>query len=363
MKGSSLSKDTTYFNGMPDKDKRELVEELLCFREICKAAIQESWNKVEHLRCKCAETVEVGMELDANLRESRAGEETWRIRCLAAEKIQAMRSFGKLRGIDETWSHAYNNKIQQSPEIDISLTCSNKMRCLNESVKRAKVACPRKNESSTPIRHSSTSKHSPNKDEFYFRTTETNMQQVLDSSIPSPSISTSFRESVKSLPITKSYGSNIPEEECLIETDVQTGGETSRPSQFCLRGNARSQEDLSLILSCRDENITSLKQTLNLQLNDMLNMQQEMVCFMKTQRIKEKRFYVLRRQKKECVDKLVVSLRGKLETSDLLSQNQGKNLSECKLLIQELTDELEILVKTIERAKESGFLLDCNSSL
>jgi len=361
----------TILNEILKKDKRQLVEELLWLRKTCKTALKESWKKVEDLRCHCATYVEVEMELDAKLIESRIGEETWRVRCLTAENINEMHLFGRLGGIDENCSHVANTNIQKLSKPHHLLTCRNEMRPwssrrgLDGDAKRP-LSTAQGGKSVTLITRSRTSMYSSNRDDVFCRAAKKNMQQILDLSTASPSISTSFHESMSSLSIGNSHGSNTAitsKEECLIDTDIQTAGETSKPSQFCLRGNAKSQEDLSLRISSRDESITSLEQTLYQLSNDMQNMHHEMVCSMKTQRIKEERIYGSHKQKEDRLDKLVVSLRGKLETNNILSQNQDKHLSELKLYIQELSDELEILLKVVERAKEGGFVLDCNPSL
>jgi len=389
----SVNEDTTYLNGMLEKDKRELAEELLWLRETSKAALQESWNEVEDLRCQCAEYAEVETRLNEQLTESRTGEKNWRLRCLSAEKIKAMqiekedsntdsiirrRSLGSLGEISENRAHVVNNNVQQSPEKNPLLTFRNKMRSwssgnlrgLDEPAKRPlsttrkEVPCSSQNESFIPTARSRASKLSSDRNEGYLMAAEANEQQILDSPTASPSISPSFHEQMNS-----SNNADTPEEdyfieeECFIETEVQTAGERSKANQFYLHGNAKSQEDLSLIISSRDEIITSLEQTLNQELNSMQNMQHEMMCLMETQRIKEKRISVSHKQKEERLDKLVVSLRGKLETNDIVHKKQDKNLSDCKSYIQELADELEKALKVVKRAEEGGFLTDCNSVL
>jgi len=380
----SVNEDTTYLNGMLEKDKRELAEELLWLRETSKAALQESWNEVEDLRCQCAEYAEVETRLNEQLAESRMGEENWRLRCLSAEKIKAMqilkedsnadsitrrRSLGTVGEIKENRAQAVKNDfVQQAPEKNTLSKFRNKMRSwssgnllgLDEPAKE--VPCSIQNESFIPTARSCASKHSSDRNEGYRMTAEANEQQRLDSPTASQSISTSFREHMN-----PSNDTDAPEEdfffeeECFIETEVQTAGEASKHNQFYLHGNAKSQEDLSLIISSRDEIITTLEQTLNQELNSMQNMQHEMMCLMETQRIKEKRISVSHKQKEERLDKLVVSLRGKLETNDVVHKKQDKNLSECKLYIQELASELEIALKVVKRAEEGGFLTNCNS--
>jgi len=193
--------------------------------------------------------------------------------------------------------------------------------------------------------------HAPDNDEAYYRATEANMQQILDS------------ESMSSLPIDHFYGSetrNIPEEEFFIESEVQTDGDLSRTNHLYLHGSAKSQEDLSLIISSRDETIEKLEGSLNQQLNSMQDMQGEMTCLMEKQRTKAKKVSSTHKFKEENLDYLVVSMRKKLQANELRSKKQDKNLKECKLYIQELADELEKVLKIITRAQDGGFLQNCN---
>lgn len=344
---------------MLEKDKRELAEELLWLRETSKAALQESWNEVEDLQCQCADHVDMETRLRAELTESFAGEENWRLRCLAAEeKLPTMPSdqesshednlikhpsIGSLHGISETSSLAAHNSMQpQQPQQPFEknplLSLRDKMRSWSSG-----------NLQGMDKSAAHESKHSLDRDDAYYKAAEVKMQQILDSP------EGAHHSSMSSAP---SSPTGAPDDFFFIEEEVpvQTAGEISNPGQFYLHGNAKSHDDLSLIISSRDEIIESLERTLNQQLNNMQNLQGEMVCLMETQRIKEKRLSSTHKSKEERLDKLVTSLRGKLESNTKATNKQDKNLVDCKLYIQELADELERVLKIVKKAEEGGFL-------
>jgi len=335
-----------------------------------KSALQESWNEVEDLQCQCAENVNLESRLTADLTKSRTDEENWRIRCLAAEKTMSLedeiahkdafirrQSIGSIEGINETSActvHSVHSdmQLQQSVDKNPLLTFRDKIRSWSSGNLRGmdemtKTPLSNFNSNAPPCE----SKHSLDQDEAYYRGAEAKMQQILDS------------RSMSSSPIGSvhdPYDTNIPEEEFFIEAEVQTAGEISIPNQFYLHGNAKSQEDLSLIISSRDEVIDNLERTLNQQLNNMQNMQSEMKCLMETQRIKEKRVSDKHKLKEQRLDKLVVSMREKLKSNEMSSKKQDEQLTALKSYIQELADELENVLKIVKKAEDEGFLFDSN---
>jgi len=381
----SANQDTTCLNGIFDRDKQELAEELIWLRKTSKAALQESWKEIEGLRCQCSEYAKVETRLNEHLTESRREEKKWRIRCLTTETIKAIsieeenlhgdsrtrpHSLGSLGEINEKRSHVVNNRIQQSPKSNPLLTFCNKMRllpsgnlrCMDEPLKRLlskarkEIPCSNKNGSFNPIVRSCVSKYSPNRDEDYLQAAETNMQQELDSPPVRPSNCTSCH----SQDTDATEEGCFIEEEFFIETEVHTTGEISKSNQIYLHGNAKSQDELSLQISSRDGIITSLEDTLNQELSSMQKMRHDMMCLMENQQIKERRIDISHKQEEERLNNLVASLRGKLETNDIISKKMDKDLLECKVYIHELANKLEKALKVVKRAEEGGFLPENN---
>jgi len=307
----------TYLDEIFEKDKRELAAELLWLRETSKVAIKKSWNEVEDLQRQCADYAAVEARLNTELTSSRSGEEVWRLRCLAAEKIQLMpldqdisRSARIIEGIKE--------KTPLLSFCDIAMK---------------KIPSSNRSASFIPSSRSPSSK---------YKTAEANMQQKLDSRISSLSTGTLFCESMRIKFVGNLNSTNhvdIPEEkECFIENEIQNAGETSSKNQLYLNGNVQSQEDLSLIISSRDKIIVSLEQTLNQQLKILKDLQGEMVCKMMTHRIKEKKLSSSYKQKEDCLKKLAHSLQRKLGINEMVYKKRT----------QEHTDELEKACKSIK---------------
>jgi len=343
----SLSENTPHLNGLLEKEKRELAEELIWLRETFKAALQESWNEVECLQSQCAEHVETKSNLNVQLTDSRAEEEVWRLRCLAAEKIQVSgilaaekiqvsdslrrtRSVLSLEGIIEACPLEIDDNLQQPSGKKTLLKFCDKIRSwssgnllgMEEDAKSLDIPV-------TGRTHSCSNKHLSGTDEPWY------MQDVTN---------------------------NAHDDDYFIESVEQTAGETGKANRPNLRGNANSQEDLSLTISSRDQVIVSLEQTINQQLNHMQNLQAEMVCLMEAQRIKDKRLSSVRKREEERLDKLIESLRKKLKESETSAKEHNEELLQCKVYIQELTDELEKMLKIVKKAEEGGFLLDCSLS-
>jgi len=146
---------------------------------------------------------------------------------------------------------------------------------------------------------------------------EGHSEKLVESRAPSPSDDTPFHDDMCSRSDRNSHGidtANMPEEECIVETVVQTAGDYRKKNQHHLHDNAKPQDELSLIISSRDKKIVSLEPSLNQYLKIIQNMQAEMICLMEAQRIREKNLSSSHKQKEECLRKLVESLRKKLET-------------------------------------------------
>jgi len=78
------SRNTTDASGI--EEKLNLEEELFRLRISTKAALQKSWDEVESLQQQCTAHLQLISQLEAQLIEVHEKEESWRIRCLAAEK-------------------------------------------------------------------------------------------------------------------------------------------------------------------------------------------------------------------------------------------------------------------------------------
>jgi len=126
----SLSEHTTYLNEMLEKNKRDLAEELMWLLETLKATQQKHKNEVQGLQDQCANHLKVEVRLNTELKNSREGEEAWRLRCLATEKIQTTpfdqgispkdrlvrtSPAGSLQGINETCSLADSSSMPKLP--------------------------------------------------------------------------------------------------------------------------------------------------------------------------------------------------------------------------------------------------------
>lgn len=343
--------DTTHLSGMLEKDERELAEELIWLREASKAALQESWIEVQDLQSQCSKYDEHEALLRADLTESHSREETWRLRFLAAEKIQEnsnenslvrRQSIGSIGKNNKTSSFTMrsNMQLQQSFDKNPLVKFRDKMRLWSSGNQR------RMDET-----RSCESMNSSHKNEAYYRATKANIQHTPSS------------RCMRSSPIGNLHDSsttNITEGENFIELEEQTDGETCGRKQFYMRGNAKSQEDLSLVISSRDEIIETLEQTLNQQLNTMQTLQNEMACRVETQRLKAKNISSKQKLKEESLNKSVDSMRVILHANEIRSKEQDKNLRECKEYIHELSGELEKLLKIVTRAQEKGFLEKCN---
>lgn len=363
----SLSGDTIHLNELIEKDKQELAEELVWLREATKDALQKSWNEVESLQRQCARHVEVKARLDAQLTDSKADEEVWRLRYLAADEIHAMtleqeeshadslsrpRSAGSLQGINKASSVQFDNNTHQSSEKKPLLKFCDKIRSWSGvNLRGMEDDAKNLNMHFTPSMSSSLNKRS-DKNEAWYKAANNKMQEVLEQSVVSSSMENLDGDDT----------TNTLKEDYFIESLKQTTSEADKTNQLYLNGNAKSQEDLSLTIFSRDQIIVSLEQTLNQQLNNLQNMQAEMVCLMESQRLKEKWITASHQQNEQRLDKLIESLQRKLKRNEISSKGHDEALSEFKLYIQELTDELERMLKIIKTAEERGFLLDCNFS-
>jgi len=375
----SLSENTTYLNEMLEKNKRDLAEELMWLLETLKATQQEHKNEVQGLQHQCANHLEVEARLNTELKNSREGEEVWRLRCLAAEKTQfdqgispkdslkRTSSTGILEGINETCSLADNNNMQKLPDKkfdegislghgllrsrsagiikgrnkacslgdnnnnniqqvpdknpvlsfcdNIRSWSSGHLRSENQNVTKK----PSQNESFTLSVRSRSNKPPSN---GKYKEAEAYMQQILDSRISSMSTGTSLDASMHpgSIKILNKT-SNIDtaeEKECVARTEIESDSKMGNPNQFYPHDNVQSQGDLSLKLSSRDKIIASLEKTLNQQLNIIQNMQGEMTSLVEAKIMKEKSLTASHKQTEDCLKKLVLSLQEKLDTNAML---------------------------------------------
>jgi len=357
-----LSEDTTYLNELLEKEKRELADELIWLRETSKAAIQEYVDEVEYLLRQCSVYTEAEVQFNAQLTESRAKEEVWRLRCLAAEKIQSMpceydkshadslprpQSAESLEEVNEACSFEISDDAQKLSGEKILRKIRDKIRSwssgnlllMEEDAKSLNVL-------PTTRMHSCSNTHPSCID----KAVNTKTKKVLN-------------QSFISLPMENLHDNNstkIPEEDYFIERVEQTADETSKEDRSYLFGNTRCQEDLYLTISSRDQVIVSLEQTLNQELCNMQNMQAEIVCLIQAQGIKEKSLCSTHEKKEKHLEKLIKSLREKLKVNEMSTKEHNETLSACKLYIQELTAELERMLKTVKRAEGDRSVLDCN---
>jgi len=153
-----------------------------------------------------------------------------------------------------------------------------------------------------------------------YKQKEESLEKLAEPHSPSPSDSTPLHESMhsgSSGSLHDTNTSNISEEECIVETVAQAAGDTVKANQNHLHENEQFQEEIPLIVSSRDKTIISLEQTLNQQLNSMHNMQAEIVHLME----REKNLTNAHKQKEERLEKLIVSLGGKLEANEMRVKN------------------------------------------
>jgi len=98
---TSASDDATDAKGL--EEKFNLDEELFRLRESTKAALQQSWDEVESLQQQCADHLQFTSQLEAQLIEVHEKEETWRLRCLTAEKkLESSQQTTKLKPFRDT---------------------------------------------------------------------------------------------------------------------------------------------------------------------------------------------------------------------------------------------------------------------
>jgi len=327
-----VSDDTSSINEMREIDKSELVEELLWLRKTSKADVEESMNEVkylqlqlinsarevealqlqltnsvrevEYLQRQCTTNVRVAEQLRMKLTNSYAagiaGEEAWRLRCLAAEKIQAIPfDYGNLPEdslLHDNYSLGNKNSIQQLPDKNVLLTIYDNMRLWSSGYLRSgdQIAKEKMQISSrnTPFTLCARSRLSERLSNEYHKLAEANIQQILDSPISKPSTDTSSRKnlhagSIRNLDETSNTNKH-EENTYFVPLGRQTDGERGTLNQILLRGNVKSQEDLLLIISSRDKIIISLEQTVNQQLDIIQDMRDEMVRLVEIKSINDK---------------------------------------------------------------------------
>jgi len=367
----SLSGDSEYLNELLEKKKQELAEELIWLRETSKTAIQEYVNEVEYLQRQCAVYIEAEVQFNAQLTDSRAKEEVWRLRCFEAEaeKIQTMsceydkshadslprpQSAVGIEEVNKAYSLEISNGVQKLSEkktlqqnrIKMWSRLGGNLPLMEED---AKIL----NKLPTTSIRSCSNNHPSGIDEAWYKAIYKNTEELLNQSMMSP-------RSMKNLHDDNS--TNIPDEDYFIERVERTADKNGKENQPYLFVNARYQGDLSLAMSSRDQVIVSLEQTLNQQLGYMQHMHAEIECLIDAQGIKEKILSISHTKKEEYLKKLIKSLRERLVANEMSTKEHNEALLACKLYIQELTDELERMLNIVKRAEDNGFVVDCNLS-
>ena len=143
---------------------------------------------------------------------------------------------------------------------------------------------------------------------------------------------------------------------------MQTSDSHSVKNVFYINGNSKSQEDLSLIISSRDQIISDLEQTINQQLPIIQNLEAEMQHLIEAQCIKEEQLCSSHKQNEDHLKRVIKYLQEKLNENEETAKKHDKSLFECKLYIQELAGELEKMLKIIKIAEEGGYIIDQNLS-
>jgi len=164
----------------------------------------------------------------------------------------------------------------------------------------------------------------------------------------------SLRDNMLTCTANSNLNRNSMTEESSLETEPTLETEkfshsipSGTSSISCNSTSDRSNQELMLKISSRDEAIASLEETLNQHVKSMQTMQAEMQCLMQSQQIKQKNMTDSHRRKEERLNKIVESLRKKTEMKDLCVKEHQQKLSNYRIYIEELTGELEKVLKFV----------------
>ena len=116
-------------------------------------------------------------------------------------------------------------------------------------------------------------------------------------------------------------------------------------------------DDLEKKLEDRQSAIESLERTIERQLKSMHSLEGEMQCMIETQRLKEKKGKETFRQKENFLNEQILNLQEDTETKDKRIKSLKKKAEGYKNYIEELSSEMETVLKVLQRAERKGINL------
>jgi len=309
----STTANTISSGDMQQLTRRNLAEMLLRIRYESKTTIQKSWNDVECLQMNCANFVKSNAQLKVQLKKTQGTKEVWRARCLAAEEAIVhevdQRRLHHLCGIASSRDSVYSNSGGSLPEIqEDSPNINPKIIMLAE-----KKILSHSNVTPPPLQK---------------------IVQLQSSTCP-PDNTVMILSQQKHIQSTS------------------TNDQSTQSMQLCV-GEEKKSKDFFLKISSRDKVISSLEQTLHEHLKSIQALHVKMECLVNAHRIRERIISEDYIRKEERQKELVTSLRKEAEKSDLCLAQREQSLSDNRDYIEELTSELENVLKIVNTRRRAS---------